>query len=45
MLRETLAWMKDTGVKIFDLELIRLGPAFDPADYRAFFEAGAQLGA
>lgn len=45
MLRETLAWMQDTGVKIFDLELIRLGAAFDPEDYRAFFEVGAQLGA
>ncbi len=45
MLRETLARMNDTGVKIFDLELIRLDAQFDVNRYLPFFEVGAQLGA
>lgn len=45
MLRETLARMNDTGVKVFDLELIRLDGHFDLDRYLAFFEVGAQLGA
>lgn len=45
MLRETLAVMAGTGVKVLDLELIRIGAVFDPRDYLAFLEVGAQLGA
>ena len=45
MLRETLARMNDTGVKVFDLELIRLDGQFDLQRYLPFFEVGAQLGA
>jgi len=45
MLRETLARMKDTGVRIFDLELIRLDEDFDLQRYLPFFEVGAELGA
>ena len=45
MLRETLARMNDTGVKVFDLELIRLDAQFDLQRYLPFFEVGAQLGA
>lgn len=45
MLRETLARMSDTGVKVFDLELIRLDAQFDVQRYLPFFEVGAQLGA
>lgn len=45
MLRETLARMRDTGVSIFDLELIRIGPNFDLESYLPFLETGAELGA
>ena len=45
LLRETLARMADTGVSVFDLELIRLNADFDPATFEAFFEVGARLGA
>jgi len=45
MLRETLARMKDTGVRIFDLELILLDEDFDLQRYLPFFEVGAELGA
>ncbi|RFO97237.1 xylose isomerase [Rhodoferax lacus] len=41
--RETLARMKDTGVQVFDLEIIRIGPQFEPLHYRALLEAGAAL--
>jgi sugar phosphate isomerase/epimerase len=45
MLRETLAHLRDTGVAVSDLEIVRLGDSFDVADYTAFFEVGQQLGA
>lgn len=45
MLRETLARIEDTGVKVFDLELIRLDGQFDVQRYQPFLEVGAQLGA
>ena len=45
MLRETLARMNDTGVKVFDLEILRLDVQFDVQRYLPFFEVGAQLGA
>lgn len=45
LLRETLARIADTGVKIFDLEMIRLNADFDPAQYTRFFEVGQRLGA
>jgi sugar phosphate isomerase/epimerase len=43
MLAETLARMADTGIGIFDLEIIRLGKRFAAADCLRFFEAGAKL--
>ncbi|GHE22201.1 sugar phosphate isomerase/epimerase family protein [Halomonas urumqiensis] len=43
--RDTLAAMADTGVTIFDLEMIRLDARFQVDDYLAFFEVGAELGA
>jgi sugar phosphate isomerase/epimerase len=43
LLRETLAHLRDTAVGVFDLEVIRLGPQFDPAAYTAFLEVGAAL--
>ncbi len=45
VLRETLAVQKDTGVGVFDLEIIRIGADFDPAVYRPLLDAGAALGA
>jgi sugar phosphate isomerase/epimerase len=45
LLSETLACMKDLGVGVFDLELVRVGAAFRAADHLPFFEVGAKLGA
>ncbi len=45
VLRETLAAQKDTGVGVFDLEIIRIGEIFDPAVYRPLLDVGAALGA
>ncbi len=45
VLRETQAVQRDTGVGVFDLEIIRIGEAFDLEFYRALFEAGAALNA
>jgi len=45
MMRETLAVMRDTGVGILDLEIVRLDVAVDPAPLRPFFAAGAELSA
>lgn len=43
VLRETLAVQKDTGVGIFDLEIIRIGENFDARHYLPLLEAGAAL--
>ncbi len=45
VIRETLATCRDTGVGVFDLEIVRIGEAFDPRLYLPLFEAGAALGA
>ncbi len=45
VLRETLAVQKDTGVGVFDLEIIRIGTDFDPQIYRPLLDIGAALGA
>jgi sugar phosphate isomerase/epimerase len=45
MLRETLARIADTGVGIFDLEIIRIDENFDVSDFQSFFDVGARLGA
>lgn len=42
-LRETLAVQRDTGVGVFDLEIIRIGVGFDPKTYLPLLEAGAAL--
>ena len=41
--RETVAALRDTGVGIFDLEIIRLGENFDPHTWDALYDLGAQL--
>lgn len=43
VLRETLAALRDTGVGVFDLEIIRLQPAFDVHAWDALYELGATL--
>jgi sugar phosphate isomerase/epimerase len=45
MLRETLSVMHDTGIKIFDLEIIRIGPTFNTEEFKGFFEVGQRLDA
>lgn len=45
LFRETLARMRDTGIRIFDLEIIRVGETFNADDYKEFFEAGQKLAA
>lgn len=45
LLAETLARMRDLGVAVFDLEIIRIGERFDALAYGAFFEVGRRLGA
>ena len=42
-LRETLAAQRDTGVGVFDLEIIRIGENFDPHTWDALYDAGAAL--
>lgn len=43
VLRETLAVQRDTGVGVFDLEIIRIGEGFDARRYLPLLEAGAAL--
>ncbi len=45
LMHETLAACRDTGVGVFDLEIVRIGEGFDPRLYLPLFEAGAALGA
>lgn len=45
LLRETLAAKAATGMRILDLEMVRIGPAFDVTAFASFFETGAKLGA
>ena len=40
---EALARMSDTGVRVFDLEIIRIGEQFNPASHLPLLEAGANL--
>jgi len=43
VLRETVAAQVDTGVGVFDLEIIRIGEQFDPHTWDALYDAGAAL--
>ncbi|MGE4482252.1 sugar phosphate isomerase/epimerase family protein [Acidocella sp.] len=45
LLRETLARLKDTGIEIFDVEIIRLGPDFRVETTLPFLDTAATLGA
>ena len=43
--RETIAALRDSNVKVLDLEIVRIDEHFDASAYRAFFDVGAALGA
>ncbi len=43
--RETAKRIADTGVGVFDVEIVRLAPDFDIADYARFLNVCAALGA
>ena len=42
-LQETISAIKDTGVGIFDLELIRINESFNAQTWEALYEIGAKL--
>ncbi len=42
---ETIAALRDSEIKVLDLEIVRIDERFDPSAYRAFFDIGAALGA
>ena len=44
-LRETRARIADTGIGVFDVELIRIGPDFRLDGFKPFMETGQALGA
>lgn len=44
MMRETLARLDDTGIKVLDVEVLWLRPETKPGMYNGVFEAAAQLG-
>lgn len=43
--RETLARIEGTGVRVLDLEIIRIGEAFDVNSFLPFMDMGQRLGA
>ncbi|MBV6274340.1 sugar phosphate isomerase/epimerase [Alcaligenaceae bacterium CGII-47] len=43
ILKNTLAALRDTGVGVFDLEIIRINESFDPHTWDALYEIGAAL--
>jgi 4-hydroxyphenylpyruvate dioxygenase len=45
LLRETKARLADTGVRVLDIELARIGPHDDPRSFQRYLEIGAELGA
>jgi sugar phosphate isomerase/epimerase len=45
LVRETAARLKDTGVKVLDIEIFRLKPDTRVEDYRPMLETGALFGA
>jgi sugar phosphate isomerase/epimerase len=45
LMRATRAALRDTGVRVFDVEIIRIGEGFSVAPLKPFFEVCAALGA
>lgn len=44
-MRDTLARLRDTGLSVWDIEIVRLNPDFRAAAFLPFLEVGARLGA
>lgn len=42
-MRDTLAALGDTGIEVFDVEIIRIGPDFAAAAYERFCESASRL--
>jgi len=45
MMAEVKAMLKDTGVRVLDIELARMPPGIEPETYAAVLDAAAELGA
>jgi len=45
LLRETLARLRDTGMRVLDVEILRLKPDTDVNDYKPMLDTAAELGA
>lgn len=45
MVREVQARLRDTGIRVLDIEILRLKPDTDVRSYQAVLETGAELGA
>lgn len=45
IIRETLARLADTGIRVLDVEILRLKPETKVAEFRRVFETAARLGA
>lgn len=45
LIQETKAALQDTGVKVADVEIIRITPDFNPQNYLGFLEVAQQLNA
>ncbi|MET8988779.1 TIM barrel protein [Nonomuraea wenchangensis] len=45
LMRATKVRLAATGIQVLDIELARIPPEADPADFLRFLEAGAELGA
>lgn len=43
--RQTLQALRDTGVQVLDIEILRLKPHTDVHDFQVFLEVGAEFGA
>lgn len=43
--RQTLQRLRDTGIGVLDIEILRLQPATRSSDFKAVLEAGAEFGA
>lgn len=45
MMADTLSALRNTGIRVNDIEFVRLTPDFNPSAMAPFLEAGAKLGA
>ena len=44
LMQDTLSALRDTGLEVFDAEIIRIAPGFDADAYAGFFDTCARLG-